>query len=227
MSKFVIVAAALVVAGCASPPPRIATGPDAETTHDGLVRVDHSRFQQAWVDPTIDLAGYGRILVGPPQFQYRAARDLSQSAARRSSTSEFAISETNRQRLETTANEIFREELAASKRFTVTDAPGPDVLIVRSGLLDIVSRVPPEVSGRGDIYLDRVGEATLVLELVDSMSGEVLARAAERRAAERAGDMAMVSSSVTTWNEVRRLLRRWAVRLREGLDSFPPKLESS
>jgi hypothetical protein len=40
--------------------------------------------------------------------------------------------------------------------------------------------------GRGEIYLSSVGEATLVLEAVDSLTGEVIYRAAERRTAERA-----------------------------------------
>ncbi|MEO1204202.1 MAG: DUF3313 domain-containing protein, partial [Pseudomonadota bacterium] len=64
------------------------------------------------------------------------------------------------------------------------------------------------------------GEATLVLELRDSLSGETIYRAVDRRRAETANGMQMQrSNSVTTWVEVRRLARRWAVRLREGLDS--------
>ncbi len=70
--------------------------------------------------------------------------------------------------------------------------------------------------GRGEIYLSSVGEATLVLEAVDSLTGEVIYRAAERRTAGRAGTTLMLSNTVTTWAEV----RRWATRLREGLDSI-------
>ena len=113
-----------------------------------------------------------------------------------------------------------KEELQKSSRFTMVDSPGADVLIVRGAMLDIVSRVPPEITGRGDIYLDRVGEVTLVLELADSMSGETLARAAERGAAQSSGGRGMRSNSVSNMSEVRRLFRRWAVRLREGLDSL-------
>jgi hypothetical protein len=74
--------------------------------------------------------------------------------------------------------------------------------------------------GRGDIYLSSVGEATLVLELKDSLSGETIYRAIDRRAAERAGGTMMTSNTVTTKSEVRRLAQRWATRLREGLDSI-------
>jgi acyl-CoA synthetase (AMP-forming)/AMP-acid ligase II len=53
------------------------------------------------------------------------------------------------------------------------------------------------------------------------LSGEVIARAVERRAAERGGGMAIQANRVTTWAELRRLTRRWATRLRDGLDAIP------
>jgi len=59
------------------------------------------------------------------------------------------------------------------------------------------------------------------LEVVDSMSGEVIARAVERRAAQRAGGQMVLANTVTTWTEVRRLARGWATKLRDGMDSVP------
>ena len=100
------------------------------------------------------------------------------------------------------------------------DEPGPDTLIIRGALHDIVSQVPPDIIGRGEIYLSSVGEATLIIEAVDSLSGEVIFRAIERRAAQRPGGQAIMSNTVTTWAEVRRLARRWASNLREGMDAI-------
>jgi len=214
------VAVSLLLAACASSPPSLQTGPEAEISFDGLVRVDNAAFQRAWVDPTIDLSHYTKIMPGGARFEYRAVRETDAGAARRSSATEFPVSEQGKQRLQADAEEIFREELAKSRYFTLTSEPGADVLMIRGALLDIVSRVPPDIVGRGEIFIDRVGEATLVLELVDSMSDETLARAAERGVAEAAGGMGMRSSSVTARAESRRLFRRWAVKLREGLDAF-------
>jgi hypothetical protein len=73
--------------------------------------------------------------------------------------------------------------------------------------------------GRGDIYLSSVGEATLVIEARDSLSGETIFRAIDRRAAERMGEM-INANAVTSWAEVRRMARRWATRLRDGLESL-------
>ena len=52
------------------------------------------------------------------------------------------------------------------------------VLLVMGGLLDVVSFVPPDpVGGWSEVYLSRVGEATLVLEIRDSITQTTLATA--------------------------------------------------
>ena len=217
MKNLLPIAAFIAIAACTQAP-TIQSGPGAELSFDGLVAIDNSVFQRAWIDPDIDLRPYTQIMGGQAKFEFRAVRGTGTSRAA-SSRTEFPISEANQQRLIDEVSQVFREELANSQHFTITDEPGDDVLIVTGALLDIVSRVPPERVGRSDIFLSSVGEATLVLELRDSVSGETLFRAADRRAAEPAGGRGMRANTVTTWAEVRRLARRWATRLREGLDS--------
>ena len=214
---FAIAAAALVV-GCSSAP-TVQTGPDAETTFDGLVRIDNARFRGAWIDPEVDLTQYTKIMPGGAEFQFRSVQKVSSSQARRSNENEFWMSDSTKERLIEVVSEIFDEELQRSEHFTITDEPGADTLIIVGALHDIVSRVPPDIIGRGDIFLSSVGEGTLVIQLSDSLSGEVIFRAVERRAAERTGT-AVRSNSATNWGEVRRWARRWATNLREGLDSI-------
>ncbi len=218
MRKLILLAAMFVAAGCAGEP-TVQTGPNAETTFDGLVRIDNARFVAAWVDPDVDLTQYTKIIPGGAEFEFRSVQKMSASAARRSNETEFWISDTNRQRLIETVTEVFTEELQKSEHFTVTDEPAPDALIIVGGLHDIVSQVPPEDVGRSEVWLRSVGEATLVIELRDSLSNEVVYRAVERRAAENVGNRMIRANTATTWAEVRRWARRWAVRLREGLDS--------
>lgn len=218
----IFVAAATIVVACSSAPPTIQTGPNAEVSFDGLHKIDNAAFSMAWADPDIDFSRYNKIMPGRAFFEFRAVKRTPRATSqRRTSDTEFYIDEASRERLEEEVTTIFDEELARSTRFTMTDAPGPDVMIIRGGLHDIISRVPPELVGRGEIYLRSVGEATLVLEAVDSQSGEVIYRAVERRSAERPGGDMMRMSPVTTWAEVRRLARGWATRLRNGLDSIP------
>lgn len=218
MKKLVTFAAALILVGCSSEP-TIQTGPTAETTFDGLVRVDNARFAAAWIDPDIDVKQYNKIIPGGAEFEFRAAQKVSASTARHSNQREFWISDANKQRLTEMVSEVFTEELQRSKHFTLTDEPGPDTLIVNGALHDIVSKVPPQDVGRSEVWLRSIGEATLIIELRDSLSNEVVYRAVERRAIENAGQQMTRANTATTWAEVRRWARRWAVRLREGLDS--------
>ena len=221
MKKIFLTFAAMAIAGCSSAPPTIQQGPDAEVSFDGLHVVDNAAFAAAWADPDIEFSRYNKIMPGGAFFEFRAVRRTSGTQRARSNEREFYIDEDARKRLEEEVTAIFDEELARSTRFTVVDEPGPDVLIVRGGLHDIVSFVPPQPIGRGEIWLSSVGEITLLLEVVDSLSGEVIARAVERRAAERGGGMAIQANRVTTWAELRRLTRRWATTLRDGLDAIP------
>jgi len=92
--------------------------------------------------------------------------------------------------------------------------------VISGALHDIVSRVPPESVGRSEIWLRSLGEATLIIEVRDSLSNEVIYRAVERRAADNVGGQMIRANTATSWAEVRRWARRWAVRLREGLDSI-------
>jgi len=223
VKKLTLVVAALVAAGCATPEPTIQTGPSAEVSFDGLHKIDNSAFAEAWADPDIDFSRYHKIMPGGAFFEFRAVKKTNKTTSARltSSQDEFWISDESKKKLEEEVSAIFNEELAKSTRFTPTDKPGDDVLIIRGGLHDIVSRVPPQYIGRSEIYLRSVGEATLILEAVDSMSGEVVARAVERRAMQRPGQDLMLANTVTTWAEVRRTARAWATKLREGLDALP------
>jgi len=95
------------------------------------------------------------------------------------------------------------------------------VLIVEGGVLDVVSYVPPEPIGvQSAVFLSSVGEATLVLELRDSESRAILARSIDRRAADNPSTDIRYANNVTRSADVQRLIRRWATRLREGLDGF-------
>ena len=221
MSKQITMLAVLmlILAGCAGEP-SIDTGPDAKMTFDGLAPINNSRFREAWADPDVDLKQYNKMIIGGAEFEFRAVKKSTGSTSvRRNSNNEFWMDDKTRAKLVETVTAVFAEELTSVKGFTVTEEKGADTLILIGGLHDIVSRVPPDLVGRGEIYLSSLGEATLVIEARDSLSGETIFRAVDRRAAERMGDMINVNS-VTTMSEVRRWARRWATRLREGLESI-------
>ena len=223
MKKIALLCVVAWTTACA-PVPTLDTSADAVLSFDGLTPIKNSRMGNAWIDPDVDLTQYDKIMVARAEFEFRAVKKSPRSSSmRRSNETEFWISDEGKQKLIDTVSEVFREELQKSTSFTIVDEAGPDVLILVGAIHDIVSNVPPELVGRGEIYLSSVGEGTLILEARDSLSGQTIYRAVDRRRMDSGGaggGIPIQANSVTTWAEVRRWARRWAARLTQGLDSI-------
>lgn len=222
-SRVTLLALSAAAAACTTTP-AFQEGPDAEVTFDGLTRVEGTVMDMVWARRDIDLSSFRKVMVTDVEFEYRPVSGPvggreGASDMRRSSDTEFQIGPNTMAVFEAEIQGAFVEALGSSDRYEITDHPGPDVLMVRPAILDVVSRVPPEPVSRGTVYIDRVGEATLVIELVDSVSNTVFARAVDWRAAESAYQL-QESSTVRNRAEVRRLGQRWGRILRNGLEQL-------
>lgn len=211
-----------LLAGCSTPRPVIHY--DGET-YDGMVPVTGTGMQQAWVKPDINISSYRQLLLEPAEFQFRATRLQAARTPPDATIRDFPVSQADRQRLVELVTGVFREALSRSRHFSLADRPGPDVLLVQVSLLDITYNVPPEMAGRSNVYVSEFGSATLVLELRDSDSGEILARAVDRRAAEPVAGYGLnqnlrVANAVTTTQEVQSAARRWATIVTERIDQL-------
>lgn len=210
------------LAGCAGTTPTIDTSPEAEVTFDGLHEVKGGKADHAWARPGIDLAQYSKIVLQGAGIEYRPGGESGRSWSSRSRGGPYEVTERQKTRFRALVVSVFLEELAKSEHFTLVDEAGPDVLLIRGALLDVVSWVPPEPIGRGEVFISKVGETTLVLELRDSITEAVLVRAVDRRAADGYGvygDLSL-SSPVTNQADVKRMVRYWAQLLRERLDEY-------
>lgn len=211
----------LLLSGCettSGPPAQITMA--AEETFDGLRLVNNTRAQKVWIRPGLDLSRYSKIWPQSAGIQFRPVEGGSRAQQRRGQ-SEFPVSNRARERLRSVMSEAFQAQLAMLERYEIVDGPGPDVMMVRGALLDVVSFVPPESVGRSDVFISTVGAMTFVVELRDSESHTVIVRTADRRAAQRPGNTLQQSNPVTNQAEVRRLAQRWATWLREALEALP------
>ncbi len=211
--------AALAV-GCATAPPSIDTSEGAEATFDGLYPVLNSRADAAWALPGMDLSGYTKIMLRGEGIEYRPGGESGRTMMSRSGGGPYEVTEAQRERLQATVREAFLKELGESTRFTLVDEPGPDVLMIRGTLLDVVSYVPPDTAGRSEVFLSSVGEATLVLEVRDSITHAIFARAVDRDAAADMSGTLQRSNRAMNTAEVRQMAERWARSLREALEGF-------
>jgi hypothetical protein len=181
-------------------------------------------FQETWVNPNADFTRFDKIYLWEGTFEYRDVGPARSTRTTMMNTRqrEFGISDADRAKFEEEVSKAFDAEIAKGKKFTITDQLGPGTMILRGGALDIISMVPPETVGRSEVYVSNIGEATLVLELLDASNGEVLAVVAERQRLQsgsgRIDSFSMPTSRATVYAEVRRWARRAASKLRVELD---------
>lgn len=215
------------LAGCATTPtPELQSGEGAETTFDGLVRVDNTIMDSVWARPGIDITGYRKVLFMPVGISYRDVEPSDATTALRRTPRtrapelrEFQLDEETKAYFEAEIGKAFAEEVSGSTVYQVVDEPAPDVLQIGVALLDVVSRVPPQAASQPRVFIESVGEATLVLEVRGSMSNTVYLRAVDRRAAQQQSEM-IESNRVSNAAEIRRLGRRWGTLARNGLESL-------
>lgn len=214
-----LISTAMLFTACTATTPQIVTSDATAMTYDGLYPVKGISADSAWARPDVDWSSYSEIYLDDVDIEYRPGGESGRTSFSRSSGGPFEVTEPQKARLQQIVEEAFREELGGGGRFKLVDQPGPGTLLIRASLLDVVSYVPPEsaASVRERVFLTRVGEATLVLEIRDSVTNTVFARAVDRRAAESVFRM-QESTRITNEAEVRRLATTWARRLQIRLE---------
>jgi len=213
---------AVLSVACSTTPPSIDTSEGAEVSFDGLHKILNSKADAAWALPGMDLSGYTKIKLVGAGIEYRPGGEKGRTMYARSGSGPFEVTEAQKERFQKAVVESFRDELAKSKRFELVEESGPDVLLITGALLDVVSYVPSDdTTARVDVYLSNVGDATLVLEIRDSITNAIFARVIDRRAAEEiSGGVGMMPSSrASNTSDVKRMIRRWARALREALEA--------
>jgi hypothetical protein len=207
-----LVLCAAALAGCASsrnPPPE---------EWDGLVLRPGTRLAAVWVKPDAELPAYRSVKIDPVQVSFARNWDPNRGTrqANRLNADDMAAIQAG---LADLFREIFREELAAGGYQLVEEA-GPETLRVTAAIVDLYISAPDNMSaGRSRTYTANSGRMTLVAELRDSVTGEILARAVDARSARTTGSLD-ITNRVTNTADARRIVRIWARALRQGLDEL-------
>ena len=211
-------------ASCASTPrpePTLQTGPEAEVTIDGLVRVDNPVVAVAYRKPNLDVTQYKRFMLDPVEIAYQKDPGGRRTSMGGMGDANFALTPRQMESLRERFQEAVVKALTENDGYQLTTEPGPDVMRINASLIDLVVSVPTESMGRQDVYTRSYGMVSLILELYDSQSGEVLVRAGDRRDPTRNTDTHLASVNPSFVRaDVDRLFKYWADLLRERFDSF-------
>jgi hypothetical protein len=208
-----LVLCAAALAGCAS------TRPAMPDEWDGLVRQPGTRLNAVFVKPDAEIVAYRNVLLDPVEVSF--ARNWDPNRGGRSQVGRLNASDM--QAIQTGLAELFRETFRAELArggYQLVDETGPDTLRVTASIVDLYVTAPDTMSaGRSRTYTANSGRMTLVAELRDSVTGEILARAVDARSGRSTGAWDITNRATNT-NDARRAMGIWARALREALDEM-------
>ena len=189
-----------------------------QPTFDNLVPVKDAKMAMAYIDPEADFSVFKRVAILEPfvAFQSNWQRDQNRSRTRNITARDM---ERIKADVATLFERVFTERLEAAG-YEVVDGANEDVLLVRPAIIDLdISAPDTRTTGRSRTFTASTGAATLYIQLFDSLSGDVIGRAADRQAVRRAGGTLSWSNSVTNTADARRMMGGWADNLVGFLDT--------
>jgi len=195
-----------------------------QETHDGLVLLADRKIAAAYVDPDADFGAYNKIMMLDCHVAFKKDWEKTHQSA----GSHMRVSSSEMEKIKTEVaimfREVFAEELSKDGGYEIVDDAGEDVLLVRPAIIDLDISAPDTMTaGRSRTYTTESGAATVFVELFDSETGDILARAADRKVAGRVGGYLSYTNRVTNQADARRMMRGWAKSLRERLDEYHGK----
>jgi hypothetical protein len=198
----IVTASALLAGGTA-----VAKAP---TTWDGLTQVKSKRLDLVYLQPGADFRAYSKVIIEPTEvaFAKNWQRDYNRSTRALSSrVSDTEIQRTLSEAVKA-ASDIFVQSWTKGG-YAVVDAPGPDVMRVKTGVVNIYLNAPDRpTAGRSYTFSEEAGRATLFVEARDSTTGELLGRAVDQRVI---GDnMTLWRTSVSNRADFRDQVQHWA-----------------
>ena len=198
--------------GVSAAQPIFAIGDDADVTEEGLHRIDPAIMEAAWVRPDFDLSGYTRILLMPTAVQFRDVPERSSDARTRAMTEFFPVEDDRQEWMRRTWREAVEARFSPDSRIEGFQGETANVLAVQVFIADVVSRIPPySVVGSTVSYVSDPWSASLILELRDATTAQLLARTIDRRNTRGLMDVGEV------WHRTEDLLQRWAQVMDERL----------
>ena len=187
-------------------------------TEDGLHLVPDGKLALVYADPEADLSWYSKVYLVEATVAFKKNWERDQ---RRNSRS-MRISSKDIEKIKTTLAEefhtVFKTELE-EHGYELTDEAADDVMVVRPAIINLDVNAPDVMSaGRSTSFTSSAGEMTLYIELMDSVTGDIFAKALDRRSDNAAGGFYTWSNSVTNRAAAQRILKGWATILRKALD---------
>lgn len=183
---------------------------------EGMELVKNSELASVYADPGADLSVYKRIWLEDATVAFKKNWQRDQNRG-----NPLKVRDADMQRITddvaTLFREVFTTELVDGGYEMVQEA-GEDVLIVKPAIVDLNVYAPDiQTATRSQSYSREAGEMTLNLELFDSVTGDKIAKATDRKRDYDRGYMQW-RTSVSNRADAKRMMTPWAKALRSALD---------
>jgi len=185
----------------------------------GVLMLAKSRpFGAVYLLPGADFRAYTKVLIEPTEVAFRKdwLRDYNDSSSlyeRVTDEQAQSIMVAVRKGFDAILGKTF-----ADAGYPVVTTDGKDVLRLRSAVLNLAVTAPDTQASMSSEYARYAGQATLVLEARDSLTGAILGRAEDMGIA--GGSYAGLRDSVTNHQDFSRLAQRWADASVKGLETL-------
>ncbi len=217
-ARFAAIAAVVTFAlVAAAPTSALAADDDKVDPFAGLKKIEESKVGVAYIDPDADFSVFKRVAISDPYVAFRSnwRRDVNRNRVR-----PITAGQADRMKADVAKllKDVFTERLEKDEGFEVTKEAGYDVLLVKPALIDLDIN-PPETTtaGASASMSASTGQAVLYIELFDSVSGEILGRAADRQGAHQNRHFGL-STEAFQEAQARAIFADWADTLRNFLD---------
>ena len=194
-----------------------------ETTHDGLVLIPDSKADIAYKLPEADLSGYNKVVILEPLIAFR--KDWQRDQNRNNRTAGSSVSEKDMERMINRGKDLFEQaftDVLEDGGYPVVSEAGEDVLLVRPAIINLDVAAPDlNTAGRSRTYVASAIAATVYIELYDSITSQIIARASDSRVARdnsSSWSMSMGGSSIENRQLANRTFKYWAGLLKDALD---------
>ena len=187
-----------------------------EYTVEGLKLVpDTKNIALVWAEPGADLSQYDRVYLVEPYVAFKKNWQRSQNSGL------GRVSSKDMERIKTNVKELFMEvftEELEKGGYTLANERAEDVLIVKPAIIDLNINAPDlRNAGMTRTFVDSAGSMTLYLELYDSETDDLLAKALDAKADRDKGWMQWQTGPANRAAGIR-MMRPWAEALVSGLD---------
>ena len=216
MKKLLLVTVSSILTACA-------TTQYPSVSEEGLILRAETEVDAVYKHPFADFSSYKRVQVKECEVAFKRnwQRDQNQSRSLFNHVDKKDMAKIKAELSEICQNSFVAE--LTKNGYVLTQESAADVLVISPSVVDLDISAPDVSSSmRTTSYATSAGSMRLKLAMHDALSGEVLARAIDKKKARHNGRITW-TNSVSNRMEAKRMFERWATMLVKSMNEVKQK----